>query len=243
MPGKSKRISLWRKIVIDFMHASVPLVVLKRNMQLSSLVSARATCQSRPSWAAIFAKGFSLVAREEPVLRCFYLKWPFPHFYEAPHSIATIAIARPDLGDGLIAAKIDGPDKLLIRHVDTFVQQAKTAPLSKLPSVGRMLLIARLPLPLRRFAWALALNVGRLRCNNFGTFMITSVGSLGAEQIVLRSPGPTLLSYGQLRDDHTIDVSMHWDHRIYDGVQGARVLHELENVLNTLIAEELRSAI
>ena len=36
---------------------------------------------------------------------------------------------------------------------------------------------------------------------------------------------------------------MHWDHRIYDGVQGARVLHELENVLNTLIAEELRSAI
>jgi pyruvate/2-oxoglutarate dehydrogenase complex dihydrolipoamide acyltransferase (E2) component len=31
----------------------------------------------------------------------------------------------------------------------------------------------------------------------------------------------------------------HWDHRIYDGALAARALRDLEDVLNTVIAEEL----
>ena len=37
-----------------------------------------------PGWAAIFVKAFYLVAKDQPVLRTLYLKWPWPRFYELP---------------------------------------------------------------------------------------------------------------------------------------------------------------
>jgi len=75
---------LARKLVIDLMHASVPLVVVRRTMKLERLVTARALQAARPGWSAIIAKAFCVVARDEPWLRTFYLKWPWPHFYEVP---------------------------------------------------------------------------------------------------------------------------------------------------------------
>ena len=53
----------------------------------------------RPGFAAIFVKAFCLVAKDEPVLRTLYAKWPWPHFYELPRSVGTVAIARVEDGD------------------------------------------------------------------------------------------------------------------------------------------------
>ena len=94
MKGKFKSINTARKLVIDLMHFSVPLVVVTRTLKLDRLVQARAKLAVRPGWTPIMTKAFCLVAREEPWLRTFYLRWPWPHFYELPQSVAMATIIR-----------------------------------------------------------------------------------------------------------------------------------------------------
>jgi len=49
------------------------------------------------------------------------------------------------------------------------------------------------------------------------------------------------MTYGLIRPDHTMELLFHWDHRIYDAILVARALRRLEDVLNTVIADELLS--
>ena len=66
--------------------------------------------RSAPGWAAIFVKAFALVAKEEPVLRTLYVKWPMPAFYELPRSVAMVAIARVEDGqDCVLPQKVTAP--------------------------------------------------------------------------------------------------------------------------------------
>src|SRR5260370_2261046 len=96
MRGTVRKISMPRRLVADLMHAStrVPFVSLARPLNVRPLLEARALSAKPPGWAAIFVKAFSLVAKDEPVLRTLYAKWPWPSFYELPRSIAMVAIAR-----------------------------------------------------------------------------------------------------------------------------------------------------
>ena len=75
MRGTFRKISLPRRLIIDLMHASmqVPFVSLRRSLTIRPLAEARLAAAERPGWAAIFAKAFSLVAREEPVLRTLFV--------------------------------------------------------------------------------------------------------------------------------------------------------------------------
>jgi hypothetical protein len=240
MKGTVRPISLARKLIIDLVHASVPLVVVRRTMKIERLVTARASLAVRPGWATIMAKAFCIVARDEPWLRTFYMKWPWPHFYELPDSVAMISIVRDEIEkDAVIWTKIKGADKFPLAAVEASIQRGKTAPLDDIPSIKRVLLVSRFPLPLRRLIWAICFNVGRFRANNFGTFGITSIASLGSETVVAQAPGPSLISYGLVRSDHTMELLYHWDHRLYDGILVARALDRLEDVLNSDIADEL----
>jgi len=240
MRGTVRPISLARKLVIDLMHASVPLVVVRRTMKLERLVAARALKAARPGWSAIIAKAFCIVAREEPWLRTFYLKWPWPHFYEVPKSVAMVAIVRDDIDkDAIVMLKIGAADELSLADVEVCIRRGKNAALDDVPSIKKALRVTRWPLPLRRLVWAVGLNIGRQRANYFGTFAITSIASRGSETVVARAPGPNLISYGLVRADHTMELLFHWDHRICDGILIARALQRLEDVLNTVIADEL----
>lgn len=240
MRGVVRPVSVARKLIIEFMHASVPLVVVKRTMNLERLVKARATQDKRPGWTAIIAKAYCIVARDEPWLRTFYLKFPWPHFYEVPKSIATVTIIRNDLGEEVtIPVKIGSADEMALTHLESIIQRAKTAPLNDERSLKRIWSLGRMPLPLRRLIITLGLNVGRHRANYFGTLAITSLASLGVETVVLRSPGPAFITYGWIQPDHTMELLFHWDHRIYDGSLAARALRRLEHTLNNDIANEL----
>ncbi len=106
MRGTVRKISIPRRLVADLMHASmrVPFVSLRRPLNVRALLEARALAAQPPGWAAIFVKAFSLVAKEQPILRTLYVKWPRPSFYELPRSVAMIAISRVGAGPGLRAA-------------------------------------------------------------------------------------------------------------------------------------------
>jgi hypothetical protein len=243
MRGTVRKISLPRRLVADLMHASagVPFVSLTRSLNVRQLLEARALAAQPPGWAAIFVKAFSLVARDQPVLRTLYTKWPSPSFYELPRSVAMVAIARVEDGqDSVLPQKIAAADTLPLTEVDALIRHAKHAPIDEVPAFRKILRATRLPLPLRRLIWLIGLNFGRQRANYFGSFGVTSVAAYGAGELHALSPGPFILSYGVLAPDQTIDVVIRWDHRITDAALIAKTLIRLEQVLNTEIAAELR---
>jgi hypothetical protein len=217
----------------------VPFVSLARPLNLRTLLEARTQAAERPGWAAIFVKAFALVARDEPVLRTLYVKWPLPAFYELPRSVAMVAVARVEDGqDCVLPQKVTAPDEMSLAEVDAMIRHAKEAPIERVPAFRKILRTMRLPLPLRRLFWSIGLNFGRQRANYFGSFGVTSVAAYGAGEL---SPGPFVLSYGVEKPDQSIDVVLRWDHRITDAALMAKVLTRLEQVLNTEIAGELRA--
>jgi hypothetical protein len=233
-----------RRLVADLMLASirVPFVSLSRPLNVRQLLEARALAAQPPGWAAIFVKAFSLVAKDEPVLRTLYAKWPWPRFYELPRSLAMVAIARVEDGqDCVLPQKIAAADTLPLTEVDALIRHAKEAPIEQVPAFRKILRTTRLPLPLRRLFWVVGLNFGRQRANWFGSFGVTSVAAYGAGELHALGPGPFILSYGVVAQDQTIDVVIRWDHRITDAALIAKALTRLEQVLNTEIAAELRS--
>jgi hypothetical protein len=243
MRGTVRKISLPRRLVADLMHASirVPFVSLRRTFDIQPLLEARALAAQPPGWAAIFVKAFCLVAKEQPVLRTLYAKWPWPHFYELPRSVAMVAIARVEDGqDCVLPQKVPAADELALTEVDALIRHAKQAPIDQVPAFRKILRTTKLVLPLRRLAWLVGLNFGRQRANYFGSFGVTSVAAFGGGELHALSPGPFVLSYGVVTPDRTIDVVIRWDHRITDAALIAKAMTRLEQVLNTEIAAELR---
>ena len=242
MRGTVRKISMPRRLVADLMHASirVPFVSLTRPIDVRQLLEARALAAQPPGWAAIFVKAFALVAKDQPVLRTLYAKWPWPSFYELPRSVAMVAIARVEDGqDCVLPQKVSAPDELPLVEIDAQIRHAKDAPIGEVPAFRKILRVTRLPLPLRRSMWLIGLNFGRQRANWFGSFGVTSVAAYGAGELHALSPGPFILSYGVVKQDQTIDVVIRWDHRITDAALIARALTRLEQVLYTEIAAEI----
>jgi hypothetical protein len=243
MRGTVRKISMPRRLVADLMHASmrVPFVSLTRALNVRQLLEARALAAQPPGWAAIFVKAFALLAKEQPVLRTLYAKWPWPSLYELPRSVAMVAIARIEDGeDCVLPQKVPAADELPLAEIDAQIRHAKDAPIGEVSAFRKILQITRLPLPLRRLMWLIGLNFGRQRANWFGSFGVTSVAAYGPGELHALSPGPFILSYGVVKQDLTIDVVIRWDHRITDAALMAKALTRLEQVLNTEIAAELR---
>lgn len=245
MRGQAKNISLPRRLIIDLMRASmdVPFVSLSRPLNIRPLLEARAGAMAPAGWAAMFVKAFALVARDEPVLRTIYAKWPWPTLYELPKSVALIAIARIEDGEECVMPqRIAAPEGMALAAIDAEIRRAKTAPIDDVPMFRKIMRATRLPLPLRRLSWAIGLNFGRQRGNWFGSFAVSSVAAYGGGELHPVTPGPYIVSYGVVAPDQTIHVVIRWDHRVTDAAPIARVLTQLEQVLNTEIAAELRAA-
>jgi hypothetical protein len=243
MRGTVRKISLPRLFIVDLMRASmrVPFVSLARTLNVRQLLEARALLAQPPGWAAIFVKAFALVAKDEPVLRTLYAKWPWPHFFELPRSVAMVAIARVEDGqDCILPEKVAAADEMPLTEIDAQIRRAKHAPIEEIPNFRKILMATRLPLPLRRLVWAVGLNVPRLHANNFGSFGVTSVAAYGPGELHALCPGPFIVTYGVVNADQTIDVLIRWDHRVTDAAFIAGVLTRLEQVLNAEISAELR---
>jgi hypothetical protein len=242
--GKAIPLSAARRLVGDLMVFSmrVPRVTVQRQMKISSLVQARAALQARPSWTSIFLKGYGLLSQEVPELRRAYVKLPWPQLYEYPFSVASIAFERDFEGEkAVLLNRIRSPEQLSLPEIDTQVNLARSREILKVKEFRRALRFARLPTPLRRLAMWLGLNIGRQRANHFGTFQFSVYSGLGAESLNPLTPLTTLLNYGPIADDGTVQVRIHYDHRVADGANIARALRRFEELLESVVAEEVRN--
>jgi pyruvate/2-oxoglutarate dehydrogenase complex dihydrolipoamide acyltransferase (E2) component len=243
MRGRAISLSIPRRIIADMMYfaASVPTVAAQRRMQLAAVVDARAQCAGRPSWPAIFTKAHARVAQDMPELRRAYLTLPWPHLYEYPASVAHVAVERDYAGEpGVFGCVIKDPAALPLQDIDRRIKHAAQAPLAQVSNAVRAANIARLPLLVRRLLMWLGLSVGRYRANHFGTFAVSAVSSLGTDILTPLSVWTTLLNYGVLAGDGSLDVRIIFDHRAVDGATIARALARLEEVLTGSIVQELR---
>jgi hypothetical protein len=241
MRGTVRKISLSRRVIIDLMRASadVPFVAVRRTLSIGRLAAARKSLRNRPAWAAIFAKAFAILAAEQPVLRRVYLKWPWPHFYEFPRTLAMIVVAPDATPDGVLLFPVKAPDLSSLAEADAMIRSAKSQPIEATPFFRKTMMVTRLPQPLRRLAWAIGLNFGRQRGNYLGTLLVTSVAAFGGGEVEALGPQSFILSYDKVSDDGAIDVMIRWDHRIADAAFIGGELSRLEQILNNQLADEI----
>lgn len=237
-------LSLPRRLICDYLHFArqIPTVPVQRRMELADVMAARQDAKPRPSWSALFTKAYALTCAAWPQLRRAYLAFPWPHLYQHPIPIASVAIERR-FGDeeAVFFAQLREPEKLGLVEIDSRLRQYKEQPLESFGAFRRILRITRLPRPLRRVLWWTGLNVlGRKRAHFMGTYGVTVYSGLGAASLHPLSLLTTTLNYGVVEPNGSVDVRLTYDHRVMDGATVARALADLERALHHEILTELR---
>ena len=219
---------------------SVPSVTIERRMDLAGLVAARHACTPTPTWSAIFTKAFALVAARTPLLRTSYLKFPWPRFYEHPINIVTLNIDRQLAAERVVLyAHIYRPENHSLQELDAIIHTHQEDPVESILSYRRAVRMSRVPWPIRRWLWWLGLNAfGSIRCHNFGTFGITSLGAQGAGVLHLVPLLTSQIHYGMFDEAGKLDMRLSFDHRVLDGTTAARALKDMEVVLLGEIIDE-----
>lgn len=241
MRGRPVPLSPVRKLVVDLTRLHVPSVPVERVMHLGAVIEARKAA-GKPAWSAIFAKAYSQVAEEVPILRRAYVKLPWAQLYEYPVSTASIVVER-EMGDEMVVLTtlIRDTAHMSIARISDTIREAKIRPMEEVKAFKRMLNLARWPTPLRRMIWWLGLNIGRQRGNYFGTFGISVYSSLGSQSLHPISPLTAVINYGVIGPDGVVPVRIMYDHRVLDGSMVARTLARLEEKLTGPVLDELRS--
>ena len=243
MRGRALKLSAARRLVNDLMRFSIgiPRVTVQRYMNLGPLLRARMPLATKPSWTALFLKGYALLAQEMPELRRAYIKFPRPQLYEYPLSVASIAHEREHDGERVVLLSlIKDPEHRSIAELEALIHAARSRPVLEVKEFRRALSIARVPTPIRRLIMWLGLNIGRQRANRFGTFQLSVYSGLGAESLNPLTPLTTLLNYGLIGQEGSVPVRIHYDHRVMDGANVARALVRFEKILNGIVADEVK---
>lgn len=243
--GRRIPLSLPRVWIGDFLAAArrVPTVPVQRRMRLGDLAEARRLRLPRPSWTALFTKGFALAARALPELRRSYLGGPGACLYEHARSVGSVAIERPYLGESAVFfARLEEPADQSVAAIDRHLAHCRAAEPASVGPFRRLIRYSRLPRPVRRLLWWAGLNVsGGLRERMFGTFGVSAYSALGAESLHPLSPLSMTLTYGAIDADGGVDVRLVYDHRVTDGAAVARALSRIEAELNGAVTRELLS--
>jgi len=182
------------------------------------------------------------VAQRLPGLRQAYMPLPFPHIYQHPHSVCALVVEREWQGEPvLVAGRVREPEALSLKEIGERIRALRETPVQEVAEFRQVLRLGRMPRIIRRLAlsYALYLGGGFRRAKRLGTFMVSSYGTLGAEQLHPLTPLTTLLTFGPISAEGEVNVKMVYDHRILDGRYIARGLAELEQVLNHELAHEL----
>ena len=243
--GKKLPLSPARKLVTEMLHHAslVPSIPVSRHMNLARLAAARSATTNAPAWTSLFIRAYGIVAQQIPELRRAYIPWPWPHLYEHPFSVAALAIEREVAAEAVVlAAKITDPSQMKAAEIQQRISYLKNTPVQQIGDFRQLLLIGALPGFLRRFIfWQSLYLSGAKRAKRFGTCMVSTYGSLGAEQVHPITPLTTLLTFGPIQANGDVVVKIIYDHRVMDGRTVAKALAELQTTLDTTLVSELKA--
>lgn len=235
-----------RRFIIDLVHFArqVPSTPVSRVVNVAPLFEARVEHPSRPSWAVLFMKAYALVGAQHPPLRRALLQFPWPRLYEHPWMNCALAIERSYQEEpGVFVGLFRAPELQTIVQLQDALTWYKHQPLESVGIYRQALRVSRAPQSIRRLLWWSTLNVsGFKRAKRFGTFGLTSYGSLGAESLHPISPLTTTLTFGPIAPSGDVVIKLIYDHRVLDGAYIARRLRDIEEALHGAVLGELRAA-
>ena len=232
-----------RRFVNDLVHFArrIPSVPVSRTMNVARLVDPRRAHPSKPSWVTLFMKAYALVAVENPPLRRAILTWPWLRLYEHPQNLCSLAVERMSEGEeGVFVGLFRAPEAQSLGQIQKSVNSYKSDPIDSIGYFRQAMRVSRVPTAVRRFLWWAMLSIsGVKRAKRFGTFGLTTYGSLGAESLHPISPLTTTLTFGPIDANGTVCVKIIYDHRVLDGAYIARRLGDLEAALHGPVLDEL----
>lgn len=237
------RLSRNRALVGDVVHFArkIPRFAVDRLMPLAEVARLRDRAAPRISWTVLFLKAYAQVADGCPPLRQAFLRWPWRHLVELPHSVGMVAINRRDEEldeDRLCWGRFIRPAEEPLVELQAALDGYQHQPLSEV--FQRQVRNSKLPTPLRRLVWWVNLNfVVKNRARRLGTFSISSLAGQGAWNRSHPAIHTTSLTFGPLDDEGRMLATLICDHRVFDGALAARALGALEMALNGPVAREL----
>ncbi len=239
------RLSRNRALVGDVVHfaQSIPRFAVDRLMPLGELAAIRSQAGRRISWPALFLKAYSLVAADCRPLRQAFLRWPWRHLVEMPHSVGMLAINRRDEQldeDRLCWGRFIAPESHPLAALQEALERYQREPIGEV--FRRQVRHSQFPTFARRLFWWLNLNFAVTnRARRLGTFSLSTLAGEGAWNRSHPTIHTTSLTYGPLDDRQQMLVTLICDHRVLDGALAARTLTSLEAALRGPIAGELAS--
>jgi len=240
------RLSLPRLWVRDIVHFAKKSDVVGGNgvMNIAPLVEARRAARSRVNRTTLLTRGLALVARNRPELRQSYIPFPVGHIYQHPKSVATIVVERGWRGESAVFVdQIQAPEDLSLDEIDALYRGMRQRPIESVGGFRRLIRVTRLPLPIRRGLWRLALyGSGDLHSRYFGTFSVNSIPAPRTEAMQSVTPITMSVTHGYLESNGDMPLQILVDHRVIDGMGLVRIARELEAVLNEQLAAELRES-
>ncbi len=230
-----------RAMVTDLMrlHQSMPTVSQVKTINVESLQHARHAVPCRISWAVLFLRAFSLASQKYPSLRRTYLSWPWPHLYEHPHSVGNIVVSRRvNDEDWLFFAPFAESETWPLIQLQGLLERYQQGPVEEV--FKNQVRFAYYPYWVRRFMWWLRFQFSPVkRIKRLGTFALTTLAGQGVTILDPRAPVTSTLTYGPIRDQGQVDVTIAYDHRVMDGKEIAEILTYVEHILRTQMVQEL----
>jgi hypothetical protein len=219
----------------------MPTYAVDRLVRVGDVAALRSQAAPRISWTSLFLKAYALVAADCRPLRQAYIRWPWSHLVEHPHSVANVAINRRDEErdeDRLCWGRFIEPERQSLIELQRALERYQREPIDEV--FRRQVQHSKLPRLVRRLIWWVNLNlVVKKRAKRLGTFSMSTLAGFGAWNRSHPSILTTSLTYGPLDEHGRMLVTLICDHRVLDGALAARALGDLEAALCGPIAEEL----
>jgi len=244
--GTYHSLSLSRRWMCDLVALSrtIPIAALEHRLQLKPVIAAReALPKPHPSWVSLFLKAFALVARRRPYLRRGYFSFPWPRLYEHPTNVAAITVEREWQGENAIFFDmLPRPETMGVMELHHYLRRLKCEPVESFRTFCLLVQGSRAPLPMRWLIWRYLYSFsGPRRAHYMGTFAINGGSRIPIRPVTTTGAIGTTLYFGLFDADGSVDACLTFDHRVMDGGEVVRTLDELESVLNTDIALELKA--
>lgn len=232
-----------RRLTCDVLHfhQEVPLCPHHRGFYLAPLNAIRTSAPTRVSWPVLFLKAYAILARETPVFRQTWMTFPWPTIYQHDTSIGMLAIQREYQGEPwLFWGRFPAPENTTLSELQRLLDRYQHHPVEQI--FKRYLLLSSIPNPLRQFIWWCHLKLsGATRAKRVGTFFLSTLASRGVEIDCPPSFQTGVLSYGPIDTQGYSRVTLAYDHRLMDGRLVADSLLRMEQILNGVLAEELKT--
>jgi hypothetical protein len=236
-------ISVNRRLVLDGLSFArrVPLFPAEMMLDLSEIAALRKSVSQRVSWAVLFVKAYAIAAQRHTPLRRTYVRWPWPHLVEVPHSTAMVVVNRQYQNEDRICwGRLEHPESRPLTDLQRQLTRYKHEPVEKV--FAQQLRLGRFPAPLRRMLYWWNLNfAGRKRAKRFGTFTMSTLAGEGVWNRMHQSFLTSSLTYGPLDEQGRCLVTLLCDHRVVDGIVAARALADLQAALAGPIGDELKT--